>query len=276
MFEQLDPTLTNDLANPLQTGDFVELPFLAPYLWVLNGKANLKNPQDKVNVPYYGGFAVSKDDFEFAVAEYGNPGNFTFYNMVNQEDKEYEIYASRAVAVAPIVTRERWVEGRGHVQILAYAGMRAEDGHFAPWGPVVLTAKSYTAKYLRDGLKEWESFTAKARREYAPGYPSNLFYCFVGTFGERKQIMVGKTKESPITPISLFKGKDGQCTSEMLQANFVGLEVANLMKSLREQAKAWVEDWKKPAKTEMVVSSEYVEDDNFTLRNAPNLEDAPF
>lgn len=275
MFEQLDPTLTNELANPLQTGDFVELPFYAPYLWVLNGKANLKNPQDKFNVPFFGGFAVSRDDFELAVTEYGNPGNFVFYTMVNQEGKEYEIYASRAVAVAPIVTRERWIEGRGHVQVLAYAGMRGENGYFAPWGPVVLTAKSYTAKFLRDSLKEWESFTAKARREFAPSYPANLFYCFVGTFGERKQIMVGKGSQSPITPINLYKGNNGQCTQEMLQANFVGMDVVHLMKSLKEQAKEWVEDWKKPAKTEMASVPEFVEDDGFTARNAP-LDEMPF
>lgn len=278
MLPQLDPTLTNELSNPLQTGDFVELPFYAPYLWVLNGKANLKNPSDKINVPYYGGFAVSRDDFELAVTEYGNPGNFTFYNMVNQEGKEYEVYASRAVAVAPIVIRERWVEGRGHTQVLAFAGMRGEDGHFAPWGPVVLTAKSYTAKFLRDSLKEWESFTAKARREYAPGYPANLFYCFVGTFGsERKQVMVGKGSQSPITPLALYKGKEGMCTSDMLQANFVGLEVVNSMKVYKEQAKAWVEDWKKPAKTETDLPGGYVEDEQFTMRNAPSeYEDVLF
>ena len=276
MFEQLDPTLTNDLMNPLQTGDFVELPFYAPYLWVLNGKANLKNPQDKINVPYFGGFAVSKDDFELAVTEYGNPGNFTFYTMVNQEGKEYESYAVRALPIAPIVTRERWVEGRGHVQILAVAAMRADDGHFAYWAPVVLTAKSYTAKFLRDSLKEWERFTAKARREFAPGYPANLFYSPVGTFGsERKQQMVGKGSQSPITPIGLYKGKDGQCTQEMLQANFVGMDVVHLMKSLKEQAREWVDDWKKPAKTETVSVPEFVEDDGFTTRNAP-LDEMPF
>lgn len=246
MLPELDQTLVNELANPLQTGDFVELPFYAPFVWVLNGKANLKNPTDKINVPYFGGFAVSKEDFELAVTEFGNPGNFTFYPMTNQEGKDYEVYASRTVAVAPIVTRERWIEGRGHVQILAYAGRRADDGQFAPWGPVVLTAKSYTAKNLRESLKAWESFTAKVRREFAPGYPANLFYCFVGTFGERKQEMVGKGSQSPITPVQLYKGKDGQATAEMLQSNFVGVEVANLMKALKEQAREWVADWKKP------------------------------
>jgi len=83
--------------------------------------------------------------------------------------------------------------------------------------------------------------------------------------------MVGKGSQSPITPISLYKGKDGQCTQKMLQANFVGMDVVHLMKSLKEQAREWVDDWKKPAKTEPTAQPEFSDD-----FGTPPVEDMPF
>lgn len=276
MLPELDPTLTQDLNNPLQTGDYVELPFFAPYLYVINGKANLKKADDKINPPYFGGFGIAREDFENAVAEFGNPNSFGFYTMVNQEGNEYEIYAARAVAVAPIVTRERWVEGRSHLQILCLMAYRKDD-HFAPWGPVVLTAKGYASKYLKNALKDWESFTTRVRREYAPKYPANLFYCYVGTFGDRKQIMVGGASQSPITPIELYKGKDGQATQDTLLANFVGAETVARMRDYKVQAADWLADWKEAEQTAVHNGNGngHYEDDGYTMQNAPR-EESPF
>jgi hypothetical protein len=145
---------------------------------------------------------------------------------------------------APIATRHRWNENRSHTQILAY--MATKNGkEYSPWGPVVLSAKGYQARNIRQAFADWERATTPTRRDHAPGIPAWCFFAVIGTFGEeRKTVMVGKGQQSPITPIGAWIPEIMSKTH--LEKTFVGKDVAERMVELKKQASEWLAEWKKP------------------------------
>jgi hypothetical protein len=237
--------------------DRIELPFPAPYLYVINGQVSYKAQN---NAQYFGGWAT--DAVKLDEITQSNPVNvpagYQRVTMAGKEGNEYDAYITRSVLVAPIAKREAWyldkqrqphyVPGARHaVQILAYLAERIKGSNTNlvthPWGPVVLTPKGYQASFVLNAIyKDWEKGTAEIRNRIAPGVSPYLFYIAIGTFGqERKQVMVGKQSQSPVTPMSCYLGD--KLSDAMVEGLFVGEEVAEVMVDLKNKAAEWLKAW---------------------------------
>ena len=259
----LDSNISDRLNAGMNDNQGAQLPFAAPYVWALNGQANMKQANDPT---YFGGWAAKADEFEAAADEQGLglPAGWKKVTLSGRDGDEYEAVVIRHIFVAPILYRECWrkdednkgparrspkyFEGaRRNVQALVYLSEKSEAG-MIPWGPVVLTAKGYQAEYLKDAFKAWEKHTATLRRTVAPGVPAWCFYLAIGTFGKERQAQnVGKgNNKSPVTPISAYLPAD--LSEAKLEALFVGQEIAAIMADLAEQAQAWAADWGQPEK----------------------------
>jgi hypothetical protein len=253
----------NDLiATQLHTGmsqeSAITLPFPVIYLWAING-----NPQVKAQggAAYFGGFASKAEQVDPVLQDNNiNLPTYLHTSTISLKDgTEYDGYTSRSLVLAPFAQRERWLNKdtgvfklhydkvagttRQHIQVLFYLA-DINDRKFEPWGPVVVTAQGYQAKFLTAAIKQWDKDTMKLRAEYAPGWPSNAFWCIIGTFGDKREsIMVGPTNsQSPITPLSLYS--DPKLDGDRLVKLWVGQEVATSAIKLREQAEEWLGAWK--------------------------------
>jgi hypothetical protein len=238
-----------DMGNPLTApGDRVELPFAHLRLYWHNGY-----PQaEKTGAKYFGGWFCGADDFVNDLALLGKsdaPYGFTGpETWTSRDSKDYSTYSARAVYAAPIVTRLNWIKRldggqASHLGILVYLAT-VENKVLVPYGPAVLYAKSYSAKYVQDAFKQWVSDTAQIRADVAPGVPVSMFYVPVGTFGDKRtQESVGKLQTSPIVPCQY--GKQGQWNEKTLEGHFVGDEIGAAMLELKAQAEEWLRD--KPA-----------------------------
>lgn len=239
--------LSSEIASEIReamSGDRIELPFPAPVLWWANGKAN--GSKKDSGVQYFGGWACNVEDMQLNAPSV--PATFHQEQFTNNEGTTYDVFAARSVAVALIARRKRWIAetNKGHTQILAYmATVEGQQGdkHYIPWNPVVLSAKSYAAIELEAALTKWEKDTITARRQFANNAPAWFFYAPLGTFGgERKQRMVGKTQQSPITPCTVYTPKEFD--EPTLERIFVGETIATVMLDLKRQAAEWLDAWK--------------------------------
>lgn len=251
---QLDQSVAAKLNQGVDLGGGVQLPFLAPYIWTLNGTAALKALG---GAQYYGGWVVKQEDIEDCARDTHRtiPAEFILSEISTKDGGTFPGYTSRHVIVAPIGIRKAWVTSEGvryheyqpgtrqHVQALCYLATKEGEGQYHPWGPVILTTKGFQAKNLIDSFAAWNRHTASLRRKIAPGVPAWCFYLAVGTFGaERKSVSVGKNAKSPITPISAYL-KPG-LTEADLENLFVGDTVATIMAELMDEAKEWLDAWK--------------------------------
>ncbi len=277
----LDNELARKLDQGMRSGDAVDLPFPVVYIWALNGQAGYKQQGGAL---YYGGWACKVDDMQTAADQQGLPvpADWKRVTIASRDGGEFEAFTTRSIVVAPIGKRESWLldgqrsaqyieGGRRHLQVLAFMGEpRGENGHkeFAPWGPVVLTAKGYQARNLLDAFSRWNKATAQVRWKSAPGVPAWCFYLSLGTFGKERQVLsVGKPgAQSPITPIgaNLYDHFD----EKLLNSLFVGLETAGRMAELQDLAGEWLNGWKGNAPLEGI--------DEFQEAAAPSEEEIPF
>jgi hypothetical protein len=253
----MDINLARKLDQGMRAGEAVELPFPVVYVWALNGQASYKSQGGAL---YYGGWACKADDLQAIANQQGLPvpNEWKQVTIASRDGGEFEAYASRTIAVAPIGRRVSWLHdgkraatyiegGRRHIQVLAYmAETHSGNGtkQFVPWGPIVLTAKGYQARNLLDAFARWEKATSQLRWKLAPGIPAWCFYLTLGTFGkERQPINVGKPgAQSPITPISAYLPDN--LSEDTLASLFVGNEVAEVMANLQDQAAEWLNAWK--------------------------------
>lgn len=253
----LDPDLSRKLDQGMRSGSTVDLPFPAPYIWAHNGQASYKSQGGAL---YYGGWACKTDDIASIADQLGLtvPQGWSQVTIATRDGDEFEAFITRSLTVAPIGKRLSWLHdgkrsadyvegGRRHLQVLCYlAELRGENGskQYAPWGPVVLTAKGYQARNLLDAFAKWEKASAQVRWKVAPGVPAWCFYITLGTFGrERQTANVGKPgAQSPITPIlPIIPDKLNEQT---LSSLFVGDEVAALMSDLQDQSQDWLRAWR--------------------------------
>lgn len=251
------------LSSGMQLSGAIELPFTAPYFWWTNGSPQLGAMKNQVPALYYGGWSVDKDSWESGVDEYeklrGVPLVLT--DLTNRGGKDYKAYLTRHLFVAPISYRAAWVVtdentggasrftqytvgARHHVQLLALAMSQDTNKTYAPWGPVVLSAKGYQAQKLLDAAKEWDKFLGKVRKQYAPKVPAFGFLMCLGTFGsELKTEQVGKgNAKSPITPLSMAMPKEA--TLDLLKSLYVGSGGLVLMAEWLKDAEQWLSAWK--------------------------------
>lgn len=240
-------TSNNKIDDPLKVpGNYVTLPF--PFLrlsWV-NGYAG----RDPKTVEGMGGFQAGVAEFESDVAALGDYAPSYFKGPSTWQDakgqKTYDVYHSRAIYAAPIGSRVRWskFEKNGKMvnasktEILVYLADIDAEKHLVPYGPAVISAKSYEGNFLLDAFKAWVADSAEIRKTEAPGVPSAFFYVPIGTFGDKRLTkLVGKVEKSPVVPAQVGKIA---WTPENLGAYHVGAEVEALMVSLHEQAGEWL------------------------------------
>jgi hypothetical protein len=160
----VDQETSDALNQGMQMGNAIELPFNAPVFYWLNGQPAMRGLAQQAPAVYFGGWAVDQEAFESAKEEYGELKGLQIplVDMTSKNGKDYRAYVTRNLYAAPISYRACWVlaneqtgtssrtvqyaEGaRHHVQLLALAASKTESG-FAPWGPVVLSAKGFQAQ----------------------------------------------------------------------------------------------------------------------------------
>jgi len=252
--------ISDSIKDGMEHGGAIQLPFSAPFIYVVNGNARF---QKAGGVSYFGGWSTDKEAMDEVLKETGQelPKYFTEEDMTSSEGKPLSVYTSRFVVCAPIAFRESWVieknrypeyrEGaRRHVQMIAYLAdswIEGEKGSrqrkYAPWGPVVLTAKGYQAKNILDAFGAWVHATKEVRRAIAPDVPAYFFNACMGTFGDQPNFQkVGSTQTSSITPIELYQPPN--MDEAVVRRLFVGEAVYTIMSDCKEQAKEWLVAWK--------------------------------
>lgn len=237
------------MSGSLGDGESVQLPFAHALFWAVNGSPKMKA---QGGVSYTGGWNADRNEFETFASQMGiNIPETLALETSAGENGEYEVYATRSIAIAPIIYRKRNASRdpgkfRSHIQLLGY-GMIATGSSKIVLGPVVLSAKGYQSSNLLKALNAWERASADARREHTGNLDSKFFYVPVGTFGETKFVSVGSAQQSQITPIEAQV--PAEITLDVLTGRYVGKEIAAQMASMRGDAKEWMEDWKdnKPA-----------------------------
>lgn len=233
----------------------VKLPFEAPVFWVLNGSAQYK-PLVKISPAlYFGGFASSANEIEMlGVGIAAVKHEFT----PRGAEQSIEIYSTRKLLVAPFgkrlssVEKETGIRHPGyhkgaspHLQIVAYmAEYNEAEKTIVPVCPVVITAKGYQVGNILDALREFSSKTMQARKKYAEGLRAEMFYCQLGTFGDKftGKMVGGEGKQSPITPIVARLPET--IDEKFIEMMFVGENMADELTSLHEQCADWLNAWK--------------------------------
>lgn len=271
----IDKIVLPDEANVLQgsMADGIELPFPVCYFYVKNGSPQAKK---EGGVAYFGGWSVDKDSFDALFNDV--PSAFAQEDMTNREGGEYSVYSTRNLLIAPFAKRERWVEGRSHIQVLSLVSV-VEKNTVAFLGTHVLTAKGYQTQKLKNAMTDWERATSKLRNDIAPGVDARYFWANVGTFGDEPTYQdVGKSATSKITPIIAMIPPD--LNGDKLAKRYVGAENVKLMAELYQQASEWLQEWdKRKADAEPVLDhdySEYFEDAPPEPEGPYNYDDVPF
>lgn len=248
------PQDINDAAKGSLSGQSsaVPLPFAAPEMWWKNGETALGNVKEIKDARRFGGWGISKEELDNLSGPIPPlPSSWSFFELTNSKGKAYEAYLTRAAWVAPIARRYGWFEFEGksasRVNYLCYLATFEQGGtSLNPWGPVVLSAKSYAGIDLDNAFKAFAAKTASIRKSTS----ANFFFTPLGTFGDevRYQERTSKGgKSSSVTPCQLKEPKDGW-TEDFLRSIFVGSVLAQQMMELKAQAAPWLDDWNKREK----------------------------
>lgn len=238
--------------------DKIALPFKAPSFWWKNGVANAVATAGS-GAEHFGGWACNADDFVANIPpqdEYPIPAKFVLETWTNAAgDKKFDVYATRYLSLAVFASRSRWMtpqetgsdKGYGNTQWLAFCSIYdSAKKVFVPWSPVLITATSTKALYIKDALSQFDKLTAGVRAKFAGGAPIGFFYATIGTFGaERKTVLAGKgNNKSPVTRCELRAGEE-ITTEPQLEAIYVGDELAKLIADNVALAKDWLDEWKR-------------------------------
>lgn len=249
--------LKDAVQGSMDSNQGVQLPFVAPSMWWKNGEAALKPTQEIKDARRFGGWGISEEDVANNSLEL--PNTFSLFEM-NGNNGNYNAYLARFVYVAPICRRFVWFQKpdgnwTSKLNVLVYMAEMKPEKELVQWGPVVISAKGFSGKYIDDAFGKFSAKTASMR----DGDPVNYFYHPLGTFTSEPifEKITGKGgASSPITPCQLFMPKEGYSDSDM-DKYFVSEEVAAVMADLLEQAKEWQADWnKKGEKREVVLGDE--------------------
>lgn len=247
-----NPAVTSGMAGSMnQNSGAVKLPFAAPTIWWLNGKPALNTDEIK-DARRFGGWGISKeeiDDLRSVLPEL--PKNWRLFDALPKADGSgtYAAYLCRKVFVAPIARRFAWLDFNGstksHTNILGYLAIVGEDKKLTPWGPIILSANSYSGKSLDDAFSNFKKLTSELRGDDLV----NFFYHPVGTMGDAPKFETRTSKKpgaksSSVTPCQL-EIPEGGFKDAHLNTFFVGDEIAAEINNLFTQAKEWLDDWNK-------------------------------
>ena len=273
----------------MQTNGAVELPFLAPPFYIVNGNARLEQVG---GIHFFGGFACNVDKLQSAAESWENrpfpvPG-LTATETVLDNGHKLQVHAARGLIVAPIGIRQfltitspdgrkqrvaPFTKGaRPGIQVLCVLGYKDENKVIQPWAPIMLTASGYQVNHLGDAFSNWNKAIKPLVKKLVPGIePSsimNLFWMSVGTFGkERKARTVGAgQQQQTITPVSAYIPES--LDEKVLETLYVGEDVAGWMAELSGLSKEWLQVFKNLQASKPV---EQIEHDN--IEEPPPPED---
>lgn len=223
----------------------IQLPFAAPLMYWINGKVALKNEAEIKDARRFGGWGI--DEAKLAEMNVTPAPSWKLTEMANNKGDNYKAFICRTAWVAPIARRTAWFEidgkSRSSLNVLAYLFLRNQEGKYLEFGPVVLSAKSYTAMELESQIKRFATMTAENRE----GTPAQFFLHGLGTFGDTPIYKEAKSKSgasSTTTPPQLAIPTNGFTPEKMVEL-FVGAEVASKMADYAKQAQPWLDDWNK-------------------------------
>lgn len=240
----------------MQTSAAVELPFPAPAFYVVNGDAKLSALK---NFQFYGGWACNVEKVREASEHYSNvpfpiPG-YQQVNMLSDDGKAYDVFASRSLIVAPIGMRQfstikdesgrkkriaPFTKGaRPGIQVLSMMAYRDDQKQIIPWAPILLTANGYMVNHIQKAFTSWQKAIKPFVSKLVPGATNdilNLFWMHIGTFGpERKAEPAG---EKMITPVSAFIPED--LDEKKVENMYVTEPIAEFMADISLQAQEWL------------------------------------
>jgi len=248
---ELPQDVTETIKDSMKDSSGVKLPFAAPTMWWLNGKTVLKNETEIKDARRFGGWGISKEDIDELGIQPAASWKLT--ELTNAKGESYQAYICRTAWVAPIARRFAWFENEGKwrtsLNVLAYLFLRNANGDFLEYGPVVLSAKSYTGKDLEATFKKFTAMTADLREGTSPQF----FMHGIGTFGDAPIFQDAKGKggeSSSITPPQLNVPQNG-FNADGIDKFFVGPEVASKMAKYAKDAQEWLDDWNKRGKKEV-------------------------
>jgi len=249
----------------MQTSGAVELPFLAPPFYIVNGNARLEQVG---GIHFYGGWACNVDKLQTAAESWNDrlfpiPG-LTATETILDSGQKLQVHASRNIFVAPIGIRQfstitapdgrkqrvaPFTKGaRPGIQVLCVLGYRDPNKAIQPWAPIMLTASGYQVNHVGDAFANWNKAIKPLVRKLVPGVePSsilNLFWMSIGTFGkDRKTRTVGGGQQQQIiTPVTSYI--PDTLDEESLSSLYVGEEIAEWMVELSNLSKDWLQVFK--------------------------------
>ncbi|MHC1733419.1 MAG: hypothetical protein AB9888_15480 [Bacteroidales bacterium] len=266
-----DPELqafSEQLEIGLQKENPDKLPFSTLLAWVLTGQDSYKDRKGPGSAPqYFGGWIFNANDANRVMQEVGATPikGLEKFTRNPPNSPAFEAYGARSLIILPIRLRKCWenertntrypvnaepVEGsKSHVHLLALIGERLPDNQIRPWMPAILSAKSHQAAKLEKALAEWRNAVYSILLQSNPKAPSsitNLFWRSMGTFGPQpEKEMVGKGKQSPITPI--HSNIPANLDLQILMDRFAGKnpECMELVHYLFEKSLVWQQAWDK-------------------------------
>jgi len=249
----------NAFSGSMQTRSAVELPFPCPAFYIINGNADLEALNNSL---YFGGWASSNENIKKATEKWDVPEKIPgMYEVKRTDDKglPYYIQSARSIAFAPIGMRmysvaeingvERRVApftkgARPGIQVLGILGYKNEQKQLQSWSPIMLTASGYQVNHLQNALSLWRKTITPHVKKLVPDFTEsalNLFWMYIGTFGDRVQVPAGKPVKGVqkyVTPISAFIPEN--LDEQKVQNMYVGEPLAEFMADLHEQAQEWL------------------------------------
>jgi len=239
--EELDKTFKTSFTQG------VTLPFEAPSFWWINGQANADKSHS--GVPFYGGWATDAD--ALVESNIAIPKSLIPEQYYTKDGKVISTFMTRYLPMTLVGKRSRWKEsttgGKGtmQTQYLVLLAQYGADKVFRYWTPAVITVKGYINFAFADANRDFDKFTAQARKLYANGASALFFWRMIGTFGnERNQTMVGKKGlQSPITPCTVLLPKEEIKTEAELAKYFIGNDTIAILKTVIDGAQDWLKAW---------------------------------
>lgn len=217
----------------------VQLPFFAPVLFWKHG-----NPQAGDGVQRYGGWGSASELYDFGDEP---PKGFVAETWHSSSGGAYDVFAARSVAIAPILTRTRWTtnefgKSRSHKQSLCMLATW-DEVTYVPYGPVILSTKGLSSRYVVDAITEFERQINGIRKENIAHIGLSFFWHTVGTFGDAAYDQMGSGTQTSTGTI-VRSGVVVDPTIDTLKALFVGVDVMNMMKDYQSEAQEWYSAWK--------------------------------
>ena len=107
---------TADALNQgMAIGGTIEVPFIAPFFYWVNGNPQMRAMQQQIPPLFYGGWAADSEMFEVAIEENGDVEGVELFaaDMTSKNGKQYLAYTTRLLILAPISYRSCWMLGDG-------------------------------------------------------------------------------------------------------------------------------------------------------------------